>query len=195
MGMAILRHSIRLVLNNLNAALRISAVLYFGPAVVLLLVYATMGVPTQENMAQVGVLSGLIGLVAAIGILWIAIAWHRYVLLDELPDGPIPPFRGDSILRYFGYSLLIGLISLLAIVVVGFVGAPLIAMTGGFLPIVLLVALATIFVVLIVNYRLSAVLPGTAVGKPVSLGAAWRATSNANGALIGLGRSEGHFSW
>lgn len=186
MGMAILRHSIGLVLNNLNAALRISAVLYFGPAVVLLLVMAVMGVPSPQNMGAVGVLTGLIALVAAIGILWIAVAWHRYVLLDELPDGPIPPFRGDSMLRYFGYSLLIGLISLVAVVVVGLVGTPLIAMTGGFLPIALLVALATIFVVLIINYRLSAVLPGTAVGKPVSLGEAWRATANANGALIGL---------
>jgi len=184
LGIPIFIHSVRLVLNNLNDALRISLILYFAPAIVSLLLTGSfvMGPPSSGDVA----LALLLGLVSAIALLWLAVAWHRYILLDEKPAGLLPAFRGDRMLSYFGYGLLIGVISIAVALGVGLVLGLLVAITGGAIVVAFIVTVVTAFAVLVVNYRLSAILPGAALGQPVTLKAAWDATAGANGDIIVL---------
>lgn len=172
------------MLNNLNDALRISLILYFAPAIVSLLLTGSfvMGPPSSGDVT----LALLLGLVSAIALLWLAVAWHRYILLDEKPAGPLPAFRGDRMLSYFGYGLLIGVISIAVALVVGLVLGLLVATTGGAIVVAFIVTVVTAFAVLVVNYRLSAILPGAALGQSVTLKAAWDATAGANGDIVVL---------
>jgi hypothetical protein len=184
LGISIFIHAVRLVLNNLNDAWRISAVLYFGPAIVSLLFTGSfvMGPPSAGNL----VLTLLLALASVLAILWLAVAWHRFVLLDESPTGPLPEFHGDRMLKYFGYGVRIGVISVVVATVVGIVLGLLVAVTGGSPEVASLVAMITMFVVLVINYRLSAILPGAALGRPMTLKAAWEATAGATGDIVVL---------
>lgn len=55
-------------------------------------------------------------LVAVVTGLWIAVGWHRYVLLNEKPE-LLPAFRQDRMIAYFIRSLILGLIILLPAII------------------------------------------------------------------------------
>jgi len=118
------------------------------------------------------------------GGIWIATAWHRYVLLDETPDAILPPFNGRRILVYFGYCVLLTLVALFAFaVLVGIIGV----LTVFHAVILILPASIAFMIVLVVcSYRLGIVLPASSVEKPVSLRRAWEATRGSTGALLAL---------
>jgi hypothetical protein len=123
-------------------------------------------------------------LAGGFGFIWIAIGWHRYILLDETPTSLVPQFRGDRVLAYWGYSLvtgiIVGLIALAGgLVVMGLAMAmgPLVATVG------LLVLALPIF---IVGYRLAPLFPAAALGRKTSIGEAWASTRGAAGAFIVL---------
>lgn len=57
------------------------------------------------------------------GWLWTAVAWHRFVVLNERPRGWLPRFRGDLILGYAGRGILTLLMMLLVTIpIAGLVG-------------------------------------------------------------------------
>lgn len=188
MGVDVFLHSVRLVLNNWRTALRITGLLYLIYAVPSLLLTLLFPAPTdpQKALAAAGS-AGAIGLVTAIlaivAFVWIAVAWHRYVLLDEEPSGQLPQFEGKRLLTYGGYSFLLGLIGLVVMLViggiVGLVFIPLLWAVGA-----IITGVISIAAVLIVGYRLAPLLPAIAVDKPISMGAAWNATASANGVII-----------
>jgi len=114
-------------------------------------------VPSGGEFFQVFLLSA----VAVVLSLWIAVAWHRFVLTGERPSGFIPVWHGGSILSYFGYGLVIGLIvSAFAMLVL--------LSVGSFVPEVF-AFFVMVVVALVIFYRLCAVLPAVAVGEKLSL--------------------------
>ena len=133
MGLRIFAHAITLVFSHIGFALRISALLYLVPAVLYELVIATV-VRNPDPLLALRIASPMFLFLAAAAALWIAVGWHRYILLDEAPGAIAPPFRGDRVLAYFGNSLLVGLIAFgIALVVflpVGFIAA-IIGRAGG----------------------------------------------------------------
>ena len=190
MGVSLFVHSVRLVLGDWRNALKISGLLYLIyaiPALIFALLFPTPVKPEQA-MAALGS-GGFLGLITAIlaiiAFVWIAVAWHRYVLLDEMPAGQFPEFNSSRLLSYGGYSLLIGLIGLvlsfIVSAVVGIVAIPLLSMVGVFIT-----GLLALAAVLIVGYRLAPILPAIAIGKPITLRQAWDATNNANIPIIVL---------
>ncbi len=95
-GLHIFRHSVRQVTGNLEGAIRVSGLLYAVQAVVGLI----FGLGVANSMgAGLGGMTGGMGLgvlitllVAIVTGLWIAVGWHRYVLLTKnqtcfLPSG------------------------------------------------------------------------------------------------------------
>lgn len=183
LGWQIFTHSVRLVWANRGVALRLSAVLYIISAIV--------QVWTKE--LQVGDVAAatpgtgsvfldlILAVVSLIISLWIAVAWHRYILLEEIPDGYLPQWHGDRMAAYFGRSILIMLV-MLGVILVSSV--PLIigmsgAIGGPFL------ALGIIFAIF-VFYRLCAILPSSAMGKPITMREAWVATEGTTGTIIVL---------
>ncbi len=190
MGVSLFVHSVRLVLGDWRNALKISGLLYLIYAIPALIFALLFPVPTQPEQALAALGSGgFLGLITAIlaivAFVWIAVAWHRYVLLDEMPAGQFPEFNRSRLLSYGGYSLLLGFIglvlSLIVSAVVGLVAIPLLGVVGVFIT-----GLLALAVVLVAGYRLAPILPATAIDKPLTLRQAWEATDNANTAIIVL---------
>jgi hypothetical protein len=184
-GMQIFQHSLRQITNNLAAALKISGGLYLIETVINLLLGAPM-------MGSGGMGPGMMGGGAAFGILvasiaslfiavWIAVAWHRYVLLAEEPTAVLPPFLGDKIGAYFFKALLIGIVVVVVGVIIGMI-VGLVAMPMfsaglgliGMLFFALLVQVPLIFL----GLRMATALPGAAIDVDHGFLAGWEATSD-----------------
>ncbi|WP_323763808.1 hypothetical protein [Marinovum sp.] len=180
-------HSLRLVINNIDVALRVSLVLYSVQVASQVFAYAVddgsvvdgpTGLPGADISAGEGFVMFLLGLAALLASLWIAVAWHRYVLLGEVPAGWLPKWPGAAIPGYLWRSVLLGLSVALVAVPVGAVGALI-------LPPVLMLAL-TVGVASFVFFRLSPILPAIALGTSLSFGEAWQATRGEAGTIAGL---------
>lgn len=200
-GWQIFAQSVLRVFNNLGAALRISAVPYIIIAVVFaVLLLPIMGLIMNRAAMTAAVQSGsfpwinfiIAVLVALIGTLWIAVAWHRYILLDESP-GMVPPFRADRIFSYFLRALLIVIILIPIAIVLSLVAGLILAgfvRPGASSTVILLgsiiFGLLVYLPVFVIGMRLSAALPGAAIGAPKGIGDAWRATAGQLGALVVL---------
>lgn len=194
-GWNILSHSVRLVFTNIDAALKISLVpyaisalafLFFGlPALAVL----EAGTPQAMMEASAGVWLGQIAylVISIIVALWIAVAWHRYVLLEEYPTSWVPQFHGRPMVEYFKNGFLIGVLIVALVLVAGMAIGLLTAWMG---PMGLAITgLAVTAIASYVFYRLCPVLPAAAVGKPMRFGEAWDATSGAAATiavLVGL---------
>lgn len=174
----IFSHSIRQVMNNLPAAIKISGVLY--------LVQVVVGMALGRAMMSggVGMMQGggfglgalLVLLVALITGIWIAVAWHRFVLLGEVPTTPVPPFLGERMGAYFIKSLLIGIILIVVGMIIGVVVMPLMSRGGGLVA-MLLISLLVQVPMIFLGLRMATGLPGTALGSDHPLMAGWQATA------------------
>lgn len=185
-GWEIFIHSVRLVFSNIDAAFQISLV----PYVISSLAFWFLGVEAlalidtadPEVLVSVGgdVWLGLIfyGIVAILMSLWIAVAWHRFVLLEEYATGWIPKFYGGAIGSYFGKGLLLGLIivgaTILVSITVGLILIPVLPFVFPFL----IMAMATYLF-----YRFCPVLPAAAIGRSMTFGEAWEATKGNGGPI------------
>ncbi|MEY8142593.1 hypothetical protein [Falsihalocynthiibacter sp. CO-5D18] len=194
LGWKMFTHSIGMVFSDFKASLQISGVLY---AAVLAAQYFLLK-PLVE-MAEVGgeltapvLLSSLAGIIISIVAgLWIAVSWHRYVLLGENSGGVLPPFEGRVVLSYFWRGILIGLVGFVVMFIIGFiVGAIMYVLRPLLTSLGLNAEMILIFLLYIpafaVFYRLSPVLPAVALGKSMSLREAWNATSELRGAILTL---------
>ena len=190
MGVNLFMHSVRLVLGDWRNALRVTGLLYLIYAVpALLLGLFFPQVQTGQSVeaagaamlgfAPVAIITGLLLLVVYI---WLAVTWHRYILLDEVPSGQLPAFNMNRILSYAGSAILLGLILVAISIVVSLVLSPLLFL--GFL--VFILPIVVIAIALIIDYRLGLVLPAKAVDKPLSFGEAWAATKGQNGTILVL---------
>lgn len=191
MGWQVFIHSVRLVWTNLGVALRISAVLYGVSAVIQIWAQMSVnsamgrGVPGADGMPMMDAEGAGIQLISAavslIVSLWIAVAWHRYILLEEEPQGFLPQWHGGRMAAYFGRSILIGL-SMVGVILVA--ALPVMMGLGGALGSAVLV-LGFLFAVF-VFYRLCAVLPSIAVGEPITFAKSWHATEGTTGTIAVL---------
>ncbi len=177
---AIFVHSIRQVFGNLPEALQITALIYLAQMAVSVALGAmpnAMAAPEQvtPNEALAVLLAVFVMLVA---LIWIAVAWHRFVLLNERPAGFIPAFDPLRLLRYFGASLLIALLAVLigAVLWLAF-GTLYFSLLGQTQFAVFLTYVSVLVPVLSFLYRLSIILPGIATDRKVGLADGWVATT------------------
>jgi hypothetical protein len=190
-GLEILQHSIRQVFGNLDGALKVSVVPYAIQVVVGLLVglsAAGMGSGMGARMPSGGMMAGMgfAGLVTLIVVmitsLWVAVAWHRYILLGEHPTGYVPPFNGDRIIAYFlrslGYGIVLILIGMVLGMVMGVILSP-VASSGRIVLFMILMSILVYLPLLILSFRLTAGLPGVALGAGTDFMAGWQATQGA----------------
>lgn len=190
-GIAIFAHAIRMVLNNLGPALRISGVL-MGVLFVATLalgggqaaVGGDAGVPVFDGGALILlVLSFLVSI-------WIGVAWHRYILRDEVPTGLVPGFDGAAIGSYFVAGLiLVAILLALAIPLGVLVAVLLIPLSAGGDPglfVALMFGLLLYLPLAYVGYRISPILPSAALGPRMALKDAWYATGTSGAAFVVL---------
>ncbi|MBY6140171.1 hypothetical protein KUV26_12050 [Leisingera daeponensis] len=195
-GWAIFKHSVRMVLRNLNYAVRIATgPVLIGVAVVFALL-ASAGLPMtlmgdQQALSQ-ALAAGSFGLtllavfltIVAVQI-WVFVSWHRFVLLEEYPSGLLPAFRGDRMLAYVGNALLIFLVALAVMIPAGVIAALVggIAGEGGAAVIALVIILFALFTAVAI-YRLTPILPAAAIGQPLKLRDAWDKTRGTTGTIM-----------
>lgn len=192
-GMDIVRHGVDMLLRNLGMALRISV----GPFVILALAtlalgavglgvgHSMMGGASDAAMGAAmagGLLGGLLWLLLyLVTFAWVAVAWHRYVLLEEAPAGLLPAFRSELVWPYLGRSILLALVMIAVAIpvslVLGLVAASQSMVATVLAGILMWLALGWI------GMRLSLVLPARAVDKPIGMGDSWAATAPAAGAI------------
>jgi hypothetical protein len=199
-----IRHMLSSTLNNLAFALRaqwpwmlivagLLAVLGFYNPIPANLTPEENQAFFREHAGQLGsyfLLGFAVVLVAMLGFSSVAVAWHRYILLDEVPEGMAKLRVDKTVWRYFGNLLLISIMIFLAALPLSFLIIPVMAMNSalGFMGILLYssVVLTPIF------YRLSIKLPAIALGRQdFRMGDAW-AASNGNWwqiVLVALGVS------
>ncbi|WP_371155604.1 hypothetical protein [Jannaschia sp. 2305UL9-9] len=181
LGWKLFVRALTLLLDNLGDALRVSALPY--GAVIVLSVWVAGAYPSTldpqsvtDGMTLSGGAAGATLLTVVLNLvvsLWVAVAWHRYVLLSERPAGWVPPVNGGAMLGYLGRSLLIGLLVGVAIVGISIpLGFLTLALPGG----TLLVGAVSLFIGMIVFYRLAVVLPAGAIGRKMTLGEGMEAT-------------------
>ena len=187
----IFAHSVRLVLNHLDVALRVSLVLYLVQISVMVAQY--LNPPRIERINGVDValldpgpaiLIALLSLLATVASLWIAVAWHRFVLTGEQPRGWLPEWQGGRMLGYLGRSLLIGIIVVLAVAAASIPLMMLMAVMPGvvqsFLPFAM-VALGSVII-----FRLGVMLPAGTIDRKLTLRQAWQATSGQTDTILVL---------
>lgn len=184
---AILWHAAALLGRNLGTALRLS----IGPLVLAWALGSLLGrvLGAAGGAAGGGALGGgadswVLGLLEALILAWLAVAWHRYVLLEEAPTGLLPPAPGPETLAYAMWTFLAQLALLLF------------AMTGGRAlqalaaalpwPAGWLVVLALGVGIAWTGLRLGLVLPAAALGRRLDLAEAWRLSAPAAGRLGGV---------
>lgn len=194
-GWKIFIHSVRTVLENMGPALRISAVLYAAYVVVNL--YFTLNYLDDLMLWQVAVALDIIppempsGFFPAVILnlavtlfasLWIAVLWHRFVLLSQIPETAIPPLYVDVTARYLGKTLQLALIlvpvGLVLLMLLGLAFGPLLGESAGGA-----ILITMLGVLLYLSYRFGLVFPATALKVEMSFKTSWDKTQAAAGAI------------
>jgi len=184
-----IRHAITSVRNNITYAFRISWPWYsvlvpIGIAAGLLVDYVTGGNAEAHPGAAAPIYLILV-IINLLAFSSIAVNWHRYILLDEVPQGSELFRLDDKTWRYFGNVLLISLIMVVTSMLIVF---PL-AFISSFLnaPVVLafIIVAAVLCLAGILFFRLSVKLPSIALGRrDFPLSHAWAATAANNLPLL-----------
>lgn len=197
-GLEIFLHSVRQVLGNLPGAVKVSAVPYAVQALAAMLLLGPGMASGQMDMSAM--MSGQGGpsivlvllnlLISIVASVWIAVAWHRFILSNEAPTGFLPAFHSDRMLAYFLRALGIGIICILLGIVLGivagFVAFPFMSMSGPGIIGLLIIMLVTYFPLALISYRLATSLPSVALDRGGSFMEGWEATKGENGAIIVL---------
>lgn len=191
-GWDIFLYSVRQVTENLEGALRVSLIPYaIQVAAGLILMGRHAEALADPTLAKADLLTfaALISSVVTIAAsLWVAVAWHRFILLNEKPQGLIPRWRGDRILAYFlfllGFGVILVVVGVIWLWIVGMALGPLAAGMGfaGNLLIGALIQLPLAVIAL----RLTSALPGAAVAKGTGFLAGWKATEGHSVDIVGL---------
>ena len=204
MAVQIVKHAILMVVNNFLDALRVSVgpiLLVIGLGLLIAIVLqidpmVLMNADPADPEAMAAIAPQAMGLLVFVvaatlivlfGLSWIAVAWHRFVLLEEYPRA-MPALRDRPVWPYLGRSIVLALLLFLVMVpllaIVGGVLAPVI-LSGG----VLAQALLSLILGIVFSYlwlRWSLVLPAVAVGRPMGIGESWRATAPLSSTIVGV---------
>lgn len=179
-GWKLFLHSVQLVLRNWQVALRIFAVPMILVAAV---IYFALSSITVEQTSFEDFRALLWALpIAGFLTLWAVVAWHRYVLLEETPNGWVPSMKISEITAYFFKGFLLFLVAFLIMVVVILLGGAIASAGAGAASFV--ATFAGMFFVSVMIYRWIAVLPAAAIGKSLRMSEAYEATDGATGAIV-----------
>ncbi len=186
LGVQIFIHSLRQVTGNLGMAIRVSW--WFIAVIAVAAWQVTEFIVSGSLLQEIGTAFGWLAFALAIFVIWggalIAVVWHRYILLAEIPTGIIPYRRGLNVWTYFWYGFGLIMFLLLLLIVMGFVGILVVGQGNE--------TAATIFgfiigfVLSVLFYRMALILPAVAIDKTLKIADAMDKTRDAMGAIVVL---------
>ena len=173
----ILLHALRQVFGSFQQALVMSVLpLMLGLAAGFGLF--VIGALAHRQDGSVGGFLFTVFLILVLLMAWLAVRWHRFVLLDESRKLLAPPSRA-AFWRYVGTLVLTLILMIPAMLVT--IGV-LYAVHQGGIPVLTFIVILVLSVLLYaLTLVLGTALPGAAVGAHRPIGAAWRALKPAAG--------------
>ena len=191
MAWNIVRHAFIIVFGNFTNALRASVV----PSLILI---GTIGAfamtadlsmfeetfdPTVTSLPTMSVMGIFaISALAMIVFAWVAVTWHRFILLEEYPS-IFPAFGGRPVFPYAGRTLMIALQMFVVMI-------PLMLLTGPlFLASPAVASLAIFALGILLSFlwlRVCVSLPSVAVGEHMGSIDAWRKTNDIWQTILGV---------
>lgn len=178
----ILLHALRQVFGNSRQVLAISVPPLAIQAILLGIVVSWLAGLDGNQPSGGWFLTVLaLGLVYLLSLVWLAVRWHRFVLLNEQENLLSPPPRA-AMMRYVGVCLLIALAMFAAALLIGLVVTAVAAGGGGLLAVLAAVAMAILAHGLALI--LGTALPGTAIGARQPVRAAWESMKPAGGTVL-----------
>jgi hypothetical protein len=190
MGFAIFRHALTMVFRNLLDAFKVSLIPFGIAVVVTVFVTGTLigsdlltgHIDVQDAPLQLAVLSLLMVVVYMFLFSWVAVNWHRFILLEEYPRW-FPEFRSRPIGPYIWHTIKAALLLMVCLIPIMLIGSFLASALGS-LGAQLLVAIVT-FAISYGWLRIAMGLAGTSIGQPIGLRASWAETAPLSGAIWG----------
>jgi hypothetical protein len=189
-GWQIFKHSFNLVMANLEQAFRLSLVLYLIQSAYTLYSFFNPPQMMEFEGTQVPVMSPetifptiVLGILAVIASLWIAVAWHRFALTGESTSGWVPQFHGSAVMGYLGRSILIGVLVVLGVMVLSI---PIGIISIGLPPLAGIMSLLLIGLAAYLFFRLGIMLPAAALGEKLTLGDTWDVTKGRSSTILVL---------
>jgi len=192
MSARLVLHSFRLLLRNFAEALKVSVAPLILATLLGIAAFSVSGV-TAEMLAMAsftgqlppnGLLAILfIGVVMLFTFSWIAVAWHRFVLLEEYP-GLVPAVTDRPIWPYVWPTLGLGLLMFMVMTFLSMIVSIVVPLTGQ--GAVGVVALIIGTVLTYVWLRSALILPAVAVGEELKLRDAWTVSGPCSGVILGV---------
>mgnify|MGYP001556632023 CR=1 FL=1 len=192
MSARLVLHSFRLLFRNFAEALKVSVAPLILAVLLGVAAFSVSGVtPAMIAMASFtgrmppnGLLAILfIGMVMLFTFSWIAVAWHRFVLLEEYP-GYVPAVTDRPIWPYVWRTLGLGLLMFMVMTFLSIIVGMILPMTGegGLGVAAMLVGTALTYFWL----RSALILPAVAVGEDLKLRDAWSVSASQSRAIFGV---------
>ncbi|MBU2936134.1 MULTISPECIES: hypothetical protein [Pacificibacter] len=181
-GYLLFKHAVARVFRNLDDALAISGLIWIATMAIVLVAstYAPAMPATVEGWEALTMNQILIALGANIAVIvasiWIAVEWHRFVLLGERPQTVIPPFRAALMLAYMGKSILLMVVLFAMMFVAMLVLMLVMALAGALQFLVMAFIICAGSALMYGFYRLSPMLPASALGTSLSIQEVWSKT-------------------
>lgn len=125
---------------------------------------------------------------------WVAVLWHRAAILD-LDPGFIPNFRNINVPAYAGRLIILGLIILASLIPIALVGGVIGSIFGvsefnsGVVGLTVAGTILNFVFGIIVSFiwlRISATLPGIALGRRIGISEGWSQTKDLAGPIFGV---------
>lgn len=198
----ILRKSISIVIDNFGQALRISGAIFVlsvfaatalnvimtGSLIVKMPVIDPAVQPTPEQQAEIArntftILAG--SMIFFVAMSWIAVAWHRYVLLEEDTNQLFPHWNSGRVFGYIWKTLLVG-ISIGLLIVFPFILVSSVIGAAGLQGLLPLLGLGMFICFYYMFFRMGLALPALAVDQKMNLKAAFQDTKELSNEIWGL---------
>lgn len=174
-ALEILKTSLRVLTKDWISSLKIFGSLGILQLIALVIVmWAAKNLQTGQNVP----LSFILIFIGAIALIflwcWMAVAFHRHVLIGESNFRFLPPLMSRNVWNYFGVLVLIGFILLIPAIIISMI----LGITYGFAHTI--AAVITSIILYWISGRLSVVLAGRAIDNINSFSLAWGVTKPAS---------------
>lgn len=182
MAFHIIRHAVRMIFGNFGQAMRI----VFVPMAIAIFIATVMPIILDRLLVRSAIvltlLYFLLILFAIVLTGWVAVSWHRYVLLEEYA-GKMPRFSRREVAPYLWKSFFLICILFVCMFPLALVGSMLGPIFGS--RAAGLIDISLLFVGPYLWFRFGLELPATALGKPIGFRASWGETRKLNATIWG----------